>query len=282
MVEGLQQFQPGTIIPNPNSQVPGTPSAKTAANGIFYGQYHAPIGEYIFPENVPGTPIPENNFNTIPFLAFGGYQSLSGVQAGVLDPWPSNVPAPAFVCATPTINGAPYTVANGGSLKLSGSVTANATTPLTLQWTAGTTPGGTDLNGALTGATTTTPTFSASGLAPKAYYLSLIADNPCGTATASTTITVQTAPAPAINPIQAQTITAGSSFTITATSPSNPTPRWSWSQVGGPVTLPFTQTPSPRQRERVVGDHRRTRHRRPPPARTSSASAPRTRTAPRR
>ena len=107
VVEGLQQFQPGTIIPNPNSQVPGTPSAKTAANGIFYGQYHAPIGEYIFPENVPGTPIPENNFNTIPFLAFGGYQSLTGVQAGVLDPWPSNVPAPAFVCATPTINGAP-------------------------------------------------------------------------------------------------------------------------------------------------------------------------------
>ena len=97
VVEGLQQFQPGTIIPNPNSQVPGTPSAKTAANGIYYGQYHAPIGEYIFPENVPGTPIPENNFNTIPFLAFGGYQSLTGVQAGVLDPWPSNVPAPAFV-----------------------------------------------------------------------------------------------------------------------------------------------------------------------------------------
>ena len=129
VVEGLPQFQPGTIIPNPNSQVPGTPSAKTAANGIYYGQYHAPIGEYIFPENVPGTPIPENNFNTIPFLAYGGYQSLTGVQAGVLDPWPSNVPAPAFVCATPTINGAPYTVANGGSLKLSGSVTAERDHP---------------------------------------------------------------------------------------------------------------------------------------------------------
>ena len=225
VIEGLQQFQPGTIIPNPNSQVPGTPSAKTAANGIFYGQYHAPIGEYIFPENVPGTAIPENNFNTIPFLAFGGYQSLTGVQAGVLNPWPSNVPAPAFVCATPTINGAPYTVANGGSLALSGSVTAGATIPVTLQWTAGTTPGGTNLNGALTGATTTTPRFSATGLAPGVYFLSLIADNPCGTATAQTTITVQAAPAPAINPIQAQTITAGASFTITATSPSNPLPR---------------------------------------------------------
>ena len=64
VVDGLSQFKPGTIIANPNSQVPGTPSAKTTANGIFYGQYHAPIGQYIFPENVPGTAIPENNFNT--------------------------------------------------------------------------------------------------------------------------------------------------------------------------------------------------------------------------
>jgi hypothetical protein len=244
-IEGLGQFQAGTLIPNANSQVPGTPSAKTAANGIYYGQYHAPIEEYIFPENVPGTAIPENNFNTIPFLAFGGYASLTGVQAGVLSPWPSNVPAPAFVCATPTINGAPYAVANGGSLKLSGSVTPNATLPLTVQWTAGTTAGGTDLNGALTGATTTTPTFNATGLAPGQYFLSMIADNPCGATTASTTITVQAAPAPSINPIQAQTITAGNSFTITATSPSNPTPTWAWSEpLTNPANLAFTQAPA--------------------------------------
>ena len=76
VVEGLQQFLPGTHTPNPASQVPGTPTAVTAANGIFYGQYHAPIGEYIFPENVPGQPIPENNFNTIDFLAYGGYTVL--------------------------------------------------------------------------------------------------------------------------------------------------------------------------------------------------------------
>ncbi len=44
---------------------------RPTANGIFYGQYHAPIGEYIFPENIPGSPIVENNFNTIAFLSTG-------------------------------------------------------------------------------------------------------------------------------------------------------------------------------------------------------------------
>ena len=103
----LSQFQLGSITANPTSQIPASGAAActyingvapahpcTTANGIFYGQYHAPIGEYIFPENVPGTVVPENNFNTIPFLANGGYQSITGVQAGVLNPWPSNVAPP--------------------------------------------------------------------------------------------------------------------------------------------------------------------------------------------
>ncbi len=109
VIDGKQQFNPdGT--PNLASQVPGTPSALPAANGIFCGQYHAPIGEYIFPENVPGQPIPENNFDSLDFLTYGGYASFTGVQAGVLNPWPSNVPAPVRVCATPTIIGGPYTL----------------------------------------------------------------------------------------------------------------------------------------------------------------------------
>ena len=120
VIEGHQQFiADGTA--NPASQIPGTPTAQVAANGIFWGQYHAPIGEYIFPENVPGQPIPENNFGTLDFLTFGGYASFTGIQAGVLNPWPSNVPAPTRVCATPTIIGGPYQVANGGSIVLSGA-----------------------------------------------------------------------------------------------------------------------------------------------------------------
>ena len=245
VVTGLSQFLPGTILPNPASQVPGTPGSKKSANGIFYGQYHAPIGEYIFPENVPGTPVPEDNFNSIPFLTYGGYQSITGVQAGVLNPWPSSVPAPAVVCATPTINGAPYSVAGGGTLPLSGSVPAGVSTPLTLQWTAGTTPGGQDLNGALTGATTTTPTFNATGLGAAPYFLSFTASNVCGVATANTTITVQAAPPPTINPIQNQTVTAGNLVTVAASSASLPAPTWTWTQTSGPANPALSQTPAP-------------------------------------
>jgi hypothetical protein len=260
VITGLSQLVPGGTTANPASQIPVDPApvclytngvktnttACTTANGIFYGQYHAPIGEYIFPENVPGTVVPENNFNTIPFLAFGGYQSGTGVKAGVLNPWPSNVPAPLPVCATPTFNGAPYSVANGGSIQLSGSVTAGATTPVTVSWTAGTglfgTAKGTDLNGALTNPTTTTPTFNATGLAAGTYNVNLSATNPCGTATVSTTITVTAAPVPTINPIQNQTVTAGANVTISATSASIPAPDWTWTQTAGPVNpVAFTQ-----------------------------------------
>lgn len=242
VITGLSQFLPGTINANPASQVPGTPTARSMANGIFYGQYHAPIGEYIFPENVPGTPVPEANFNSIPFLAYGGYQSITGIQAGVLDPWPSSVPAPAVVCATPTIGG-PYAVAGGASIQLSGSVPAGASAPVTLQWTAGTTAGGTDLSGALTGATTTTPTFNATGLAAAPYFLSFVTSNVCGVATASTTITVQNAPPPTINPIQTQTVTAGNLVTLSASSSSVPAPTWAWTQSAGPGNPVLTQTP---------------------------------------
>ncbi|MGO4599463.1 PKD domain-containing protein [Terrabacter sp. 2RAF25] len=244
VVDGGSQFKPGTIEANPNSQVPGTPGAQTAANGIFYGQYHAPIGEYIFPENVPGTPVPENNFNTIPFLAYGGYQSLTGTQAGVLNPWPSDVTPPAVVCATPTFNGAPFSVANGGTVQLSGGVPAGASSPVTLQWTAGTTVGGTDLNGALTGATTTTPTFNAAGLAAGSYNVRLTASNPCGVAFVDTTIAVAAAPKPSIAPIQNQTVTANTLVTITATSSSLPAPTWTWAFVSGPAQPGLTQTPT--------------------------------------
>jgi hypothetical protein len=101
--------------------------AQTAANGIFWGQYHAPITEYIFPENIPGTPIVENNFNALQFLACGGYSS-SGIgippttpvlAPARLDPWPSNVipdPSlcPGFVLApTASLTASPVTVFSG-------------------------------------------------------------------------------------------------------------------------------------------------------------------------
>jgi len=239
VIEGLQSQNPQNVGVGCTA-----PCATAAANGIFYGQYHAPIGEYIFPENVPGQPIPENNFNTIDFLAFGGYASFTGVIAGVLNPWPSNVPPSARVCAVPNAGG-PYSVANGGSINLSGSVNAGATSPVLLSWTAGTTVGGTDLNGALTNANTTTPTFNATGLAAATYNLRFTASNVCGAASADTTITVQAAPPPTVNAITPQTVNAGTLVTINASSASLPAPAWTWVQVanGAPIVA-LTQTPS--------------------------------------
>lgn len=256
----LSQFLPGTLNANPASQVPVGPAAPcvyvagvaqshpcTTANGIFYGQYHAPIGEFIFPENVPGTAVPENNVNSIPFLAYGGYTSVTGVMAGRLSPWPSsNIPA-AVTCAAPTIGAQPLSVTAGASLQLHGVLAANATTPLTLSWSAGTTPGATDLNGALTGAATTTPTFNSTGLATGTYNLTFTTSGVCGVETAAATITVVAGAAPpAIQPIAAQTITAGNNVTLSATSTSLPLPTITWAQVGAaPVAItPFPATTS--------------------------------------
>ncbi|HEX6829401.1 MAG TPA: hypothetical protein VF104_10525, partial [Burkholderiales bacterium] len=93
--------------------VPG--QTATAANGIIYGQYHAPIGEYLFPEQIVGNPVPPANFETMPFLAQGGYTSSAGTLAGQLFPWPGN-PAPAGCAGPPPVAkaiGTPATVFSG-------------------------------------------------------------------------------------------------------------------------------------------------------------------------
>jgi hypothetical protein len=148
------------------------------------------------------------------------------------------------VCAVPNAGG-PYSVANAGSINLSGSVNADATSPVLVSWTAGTTVGGTNLNGALTNATTTTPTFNATGLAGATYFLRFTASNVCGAASADTTIVVQAAPPPTINAIPPQTVNANTLVTINASSASLPAPTWAWVQVanGAPIVA-LTQTPS--------------------------------------
>jgi hypothetical protein len=249
VIHGLSQFLPGTIIPNPASQVPvaavqactyvgGTktnPTACTTANGLFYGQYHAPIGEYIFPENVPGSAVPENNFNSIPFLAYGGYATVDGVQVGVLNPWPSNVAPPAALCGTATINGGPYSMSAGSSIPLSGSIAAGATTPVAMQWTLGALPGGNELSGLLTGSNTTTPSVSAA-LPVGTYNLTFSTDNIVCNSVASTTITVTPAAVPpTIKPIQAQTVTAGNNVILTALLGVAGTATFAWVQTSGPA-----------------------------------------------
>jgi len=76
---------------------PVAPATGLSGNGLTYGQYQAPILEYIFPENVPGTPLPPNNFDTFPFLSKGSGPLAGGLATdivGQLQPWPG-IPIPA-------------------------------------------------------------------------------------------------------------------------------------------------------------------------------------------
>jgi hypothetical protein len=218
--------------------VPGSPRS---ANGIVYGQYHAPILEYIFPENVPGAPLPENNFNTINFLAQGGYSSSLGTLVGQLNPWPSNI-VPTVICAPAAANaGGPYGASSGATILLSGGATG--TVPITFAWTA---TGGTFSNPNLPVTNWTAPQVAVS----TTFSLTLTATNCGGSSSSTTTVTVAAASAPTLNPIPNQSVASGAagSFTVTGSDPNVPpaTPfTWTVSQAGAPALLSLAIAPSP-------------------------------------
>ena len=74
------------------------PTAKTYANGLIAGQYHAPNFEYIFPENlVLGGPPVAYPLESFPFLVngsgpyYGAGSNRTGTSygnMGQLSPWP--------------------------------------------------------------------------------------------------------------------------------------------------------------------------------------------------
>ncbi|HEU5414582.1 MAG TPA: hypothetical protein VFW31_12525 [Candidatus Angelobacter sp.] len=214
------------------------PGSPRSANGIVYGQYHAPVLEYIFPENVPGTPIPENNFNTIDFLAQGGYSSSVGTLVGQLNPWPSNV-VPAITCSAAVANaGGPYAVNSGGTIPLTGNATG--TQPIAYAWTA---TGGTFSNANLAATNYTAPQVAVS----TTFNLTLTATNCGGSSSSTTTVTVAAASAPTVNPIPNQSVASGAagSFNVTGSDPNVPaaTPlTWTVSQAGAPALLSLVIT----------------------------------------
>jgi hypothetical protein len=228
------------VIEGQQGQIPGLGSAKTAANGLYYGQYHAPILEYIFPENVPGSPIVPNNFEELAFLACGGYSSTSGVLGGQLNPWPGTVaPFCAGALTPPSANaGAASTVASGATVNLAG--TASGSTPLTLAWiqTAGPAV-------ALANATTLTPRFTAPLVAlATTLTFQLTATNAAGSANSSVNITVNPAGAPIVNPIAARTINSGTPVSMTAScsDPNHLACTFTWTQTSG---TPIVLAPNP-------------------------------------
>ncbi|HEY6908410.1 MAG TPA: hypothetical protein VI356_03505 [Myxococcales bacterium] len=214
--------------------VPG--QTTTAANGIIYGQYHAPIFEYIFPENIPGTAIVPNNFNTIPFLTDGGYTTAGGTLVHQLNPWP-DINIPPSGCTAPSVNtGGPYTAPAGGTVTLAGSSTG--TTPITFLWSVS--------SGSLSATNIPNPVFNAIGAASPVT-ATLTATNACGTSTLSTTITINAAGAPTVNTIPPLSVFSGAngSFGVSATDPNNETVTFAVTQTGSPALLNLAVTNNP-------------------------------------
>lgn len=217
--------------------VPGSPRT---ANGIVYGQYHAPILEYIFPENVPGTAIPENNFNTIDFLAQGGYSSSLGTLVGQLNPWPSNV-VPAITCSAAVANaGGPYAANSGQTIPLAGG--AIGTQPIAFAWAA---TGGAFSNASLPTTNWTAPQVAVS----TTFSLTLTASNCGGSSNSTTSVTVAAASAPTVNPIPNQSVVSGQAgtFNVTGSDPNVPpaTPlTWTIGQAGATALQSLVITPT--------------------------------------
>jgi hypothetical protein len=79
---------------------PGVPAAMVKANGLVFGQYVSPVGEYIFPEpNVGGAVLTPYNFRCLSFLAKGWGQGGALTGIGPLVPFPE-ASAPASVNCT--------------------------------------------------------------------------------------------------------------------------------------------------------------------------------------
>jgi hypothetical protein len=79
---------------------PGVPAAMVKANGLVFGQYVSPVGEYIFPEpNVGGAVLTPYNFRCLSFLAKGWGQGGALTGIGPLVPFPEAT-APASVNCT--------------------------------------------------------------------------------------------------------------------------------------------------------------------------------------
>jgi hypothetical protein len=222
---------------------PGGPQT-TYANGIIAGQYHAPMADYRFPENLPGQPVVENNFNSIPFLAAGGYTSSTGTLVKVLDPWPSSTPPPPPPCtvAPVAVTGGSYTDSSGGSITLNGSA-VTSDTPVTFLWTAA---AGTFSNPNVANPVYTAPTVGAL----TNINLTLTVTTCGGTGVSSTIVAVNGASAPTVNHVPPLTLFSGAagSMAVTGSDPNAPAAVplfFAATQAGAPALNNFTVTQGP-------------------------------------
>ncbi len=114
--------------------VPG--QTTTVANGIIAGQYHAPITDYLFPEQIVGRPIPPANFETFPFLTEGS-GPLPGFTptmiVGPLSPFPQ-LPGIGANSAPQAVVTPSQSVFSGATVILDGTASTGST-PMGYAWT---------------------------------------------------------------------------------------------------------------------------------------------------
>jgi hypothetical protein len=195
----------------PRDQASTGPNADSA---VLPGEAHYRIGRYVFPNAAPDWPPAPNAFESLPFLACGGFTSSGGTRVGRLDPWPGvtppTCPGPpaAASCPSPVAStGGPYTVGSGSTVSLAGSATG--TPPPTLVWA-------TPLSGTIADATAGTTTFTAPTVAATTTLnLSLTATNGCGSDIDTTTVTVNAALPPTVGETPSISVVSGQSATLT-------------------------------------------------------------------
>ena len=254
----------------------------TVANGLTAGSYEAPIGEYLFPENLGvGNPQVPLNFQEFPFLANGsgpwtgfGPNPVNAGIVGQLSPWPGQPTPTAPTCSTSGTSGGtsgggtsgggtggtttgalppvadaglPLTVTSGALVELNGLASIDPNTPplaLTYSWTQ---VGGPSVN--LTGATTATPTFTAPVVSgsPAVLTFWLVVKNSAGLgATAQTTVTVNPPQPPVAVVAAAQTVFVGATVTLSGSGSVNPNGlplTYKWTQAAGSAVT-ITQSPT--------------------------------------
>jgi hypothetical protein len=228
---------PASTLPSPTG-TPAIPSwvlgQTTQAAGVVYGQAHVPIGDYIFPEQVVGNPVPPDNFETMAFLVNGGVSSTTGTLALQLSPFPT-VPVPTSSCsvlAAPTVTASANVTAvtSGGVVNLTATATGTPAPTLTWAQIAGT-PG--TFSSTLGPAVAWTAPVVA--LTETATFQVTAANGVLPNATSSVSVTVNPAAAPTITSVTATptTATAGTVVALSATA-TGPNPiTFTWAQTAG-------------------------------------------------
>jgi hypothetical protein len=221
-------------------------------NGLLAGQYHAPISEYLFPENLGiGNPPIALNLQDFAFLskgmgpwAGGGPNPIPSGIVGQLKPFPAANPPPPVVCSTaaptaPTaVVGPDQTVTSGAAVTLNGALSADPNgLPLTFAWTQTAGPSVT-----LSSASVPLPTFTAPPVtAPTVLAFQLLVSDATPLSSSPATVNVTVNPAPTT--LQPPVAVVGSTLTVpsNAVVQLNGTASFDPNAAALPLTFAWTQ-----------------------------------------